>query len=297
MSQFLGVGIMYNPSLQGFFDTYGDAIDYVEVIPDVFLTDNGVGHPNRFALSAGSHEKLCALSARWPLVAHYVGFSLGTAGYFDQEYLANMVKFQDIYKFKWNSEHLSFSKVHDEEVGEYAVCLALPLPFDGEVLEMFAEKTKKIQAALNTDFLIENNVYFVHIEDEDYLEGVFLKELSEKGNCGMLLDLHNVHANATNFGFDRKQFLDSLDLTSVQEIHIAGGNVIGGMYLDSHSGPCNDEVWELLDYVVPKCPNLRGVTYEFHESYFDKLGNDGILAQINRAREICNKYIKSEVCL
>lgn len=66
---------------------------------------------------------------------------------------------------------------------------------------------------------------------------------------------------------------------------------------DSHSGPCNDEVWELLDYVVPKCPNLRGVTYEFHESYFDKLGNDGILAQINHAREICNKYIKSEVCL
>ncbi|XZF14461.1 DUF692 domain-containing protein [Chitinophagaceae bacterium MMS25-I14] len=297
MNDFLGVGILYNPSLDGFFRLHPEAIDYIEIIPDILFTDNGVGVPDRFEMSADSHEKLLFMGGKWPLVAHHVGFSLGTAGYFDTEYLQNVVRLQQEYNFLWNSDHLSYSKVHDEEVTEFNTCLSLPLPFDHEVLEMLAEKIRTIRKAVNTPFLIENNVYFVEIRDEEYAEGAFLKKLSEQSDCGMLLDLHNVHANATNFNFDRKVFVDSLDLSTVQEIHIAGGGVVAGMHLDSHSGPCNEEVWELLDYVVPKCNALRGVTFEFHESYFESMGHEGIAAQLDRAREICNKYKKTAVCL
>lgn len=288
---------MYNNSLDPFFDLYPKAVDYIEVIPDVWFVDNGVGTENRFEFKEHFAERLARLGANRPLVAHHVGFSLGTAGYFDREYLAHMAYMQQRYGFRWNSEHISYSKVHDEEVAEFNTCLALPLPFDDEVVQMLSEKIIQIRQAVDTPFFMENNVYFIEIKDEQYREGAFLKKLTDTSGCGLLLDLHNVHANATNFNFDAKAFVDSLDLESVGEIHIAGGSEAGGMYLDSHSGRCNPEVWELLDYVVPRCTNLRGVTFEFHESYFATMGNGGILEQLDMARRICEKYKNVGVCL
>jgi uncharacterized protein (UPF0276 family) len=76
----------------------------------------------------------------------------------------------------------------------------------------------------------------------------------------------------------------------VLEMHIAGGNEMNGTYMDSHAGPCPDEVWELLDYAVGKAPNLRGITFEFHESYFPLLQFDGLNQQMEMAKNIWNKH-------
>jgi uncharacterized protein (UPF0276 family) len=73
-------------------------------------------------------------------------------------------------------------------------------------------------------------------------------------------------------------------MEAVIEMHIAGGNEMNGTYMDSHAGPCPDEVWELLEYAVSKAPNLRGITFEFHESYFPLLQFDGLNRQLELAR-------------
>jgi uncharacterized protein (UPF0276 family) len=291
MTNFLGVGILYNPVVEGFLKEYPNAVDYVEIIPDTLMIDNGVGKKNRFEIQPAFFKKIKDLGARYPLVAHHVGFSLGSAEFFDFEYLENVVKLQNEFNFLWNSDHLSYSKVHDESVGEYNTCLAIPVPYDRSVLNMLSDKINMIRGKINTPFAIENNVYFVEIENQEYLEGDFLKELYQSSGCGLLLDLHNVHANAVNFKFDEKLFVDSLDLDSVTEFHIAGGNEVAGMYMDSHSGPCNEEVWDLLEYTFPRCKNLRGITYEFHESYFHLMNNVGIAEQLNRAKEISRKSL------
>ena len=83
-------------------------------------------------------------------------------------------------------------------------------------------------------------------------------------------------------------------MSRVLEMHIAGGNEMNGTYMDSHAGPCPDEVMELLDYAVSKAPNLRGITFEFHDSYFHLLQFDGLNRQLEMARNTWNKYhIKS----
>jgi uncharacterized protein len=84
-------------------------------------------------------------------------------------------------------------------------------------------------------------------------------------------------------------------MSKVIEMHIAGGNKMNGMYMDSHAGPCPDEVWELLDYAVSKAPNLQGITFEFHESYFPLLQFDGLNQQLDMARTIWNKYQVKQV--
>ena len=115
-------------------------------------------------------------------------------------------------------------------------------------------------------------------------------EFLNRLDSALLLDLHNVHTNALNHGFDPIGFVDALDLSKVLEIHIAGGNEIGGVYTDSHAGPCPDGVWELLDYVTARSPNLLGITFEFHESYYPALEESGIEAQLAQARAIWERH-------
>ena len=56
------------------------------------------------------------------------------------------------------------------------------------------------------------------------------------------------------------------------------------MYADSHSGAPPEPVWDLLEDLVGRAPNLRGITFEFHDSYLPLIGFDGVADVIARAR-------------
>jgi uncharacterized protein len=120
-------------------------------------------------------------------------------------------------------------------------------------------------------------------------EPEFLNALVRDGGCALLLDLHNLYTNALNHGFDASAFLSELDLDAVVEVHVAGGGEFAGVYTDSHSGPCPEQVWKLLEEIIPNTPNLKGVTFEFHDSYFPRLGADGVRDQLARARSIWSR--------
>src|SRR5262249_12936792 len=159
-------------------------------------------------------------------------------------------------------------------------------PYDEEVLEMVAERVQRFQQTVAVPLLLENSVYFVSFSDQDMTEPEFLNALTARTGCGVLLDLHNLYANARNHGFEARDFLCELDLSRVVEAHVAGGTEFAGMYTDSHSGPCPDEVWQLLEYVAPRAANLRAVTFEFHDSYYGRLGPEGVRTQLDRARQV-----------
>lgn len=286
----LGVGLLYNPSLELYLDACPDCCDYVEIIPDMFWTDLGTGHPQRFEEIDSWMSVLHRIAASYPLTAHNISYSLGSAGIFDKAYLQQMQDWHERFKFVWHSDHLSFVKVHNDQQQEHNAGLAVPVPYDYEVLDMIAGRINAIKRSINTPFLVENNVYFIDLPDQELSETAFLNELSNDTACGLLLDIHNVYTNAVNHGFDARDFISQLDLRKVVEIHIAGGNEMGGMYTDSHAGPCPQAVWDLLDYTLPLVPNLCGITFEFHESYFHLLQFDGITRELNRARMAWNLH-------
>jgi uncharacterized protein (UPF0276 family) len=146
-----------------------------------------------------------------------------------------------------------------------------------------------VQRAVSAPFLLENSVAFIDVPDQDMTEPEFLNAVATRSGCGLLLDVHNVYVNARNHGFDAYDFVDDLELEHVGEIHIAGGSELAGMYTDSHAGPCPEPVWELLEWVVPRAPNLSGITFEFHDSYYPLLKGDGIEAELRRSREIWDR--------
>ncbi len=110
-----------------------------------------------------------------------------------------------------------------------------------------------------------------------------MNALVRRTGCGLLLDLHNLHVNAVNLGLDADRFINGLDLDAIGEIHVAGGNSLFGAYLDLHAGACPSEVFGLLERTAPRCRNLVGVTFEFHETYFPGTGRSG------RARRNCKQ--------
>jgi uncharacterized protein len=286
----LGVGLMYNPALPEFLRTDLDCLDFLEITPDMFWTDRGPARSPRYEELESWVDVLDWIVERRPVVAHNIGLSIGNAGRFDMEYVEHMADWQRRYRFPWQSDHLSFAQVSAMDGSPHHAGVAVPLPYDGEVLELLAERVDRFQQTVGAPFLLENSVYFVTFKDQDMTEPQFLNALTARTGCGLLLDVHNLYANARNHGFDAYAFLDELDTTRVVETHIAGGTEFAGMYTDSHAGAVPQPVWQLLDYVVPRSPNLRAVTFEFHDSYYGQLGAQGVRAQLDRARGIVRRY-------
>lgn len=286
----LGVGLLYNPALPPFLRSDLDALDYLEVIPDMFWTDSPGPVGRRYVELESWVEVLEEVAPRRPIVAHNIGFSLGSADPFDPRHADQVAAWARRYDFAWHSDHLSFVRVSGPDGHEHNAGLAVPIPYDRELLDLVSERIAAIQDRVPAPFLVENNVYFVDVPEPEMTEPEFLNALVERTGCGLLLDLHNVYANARNHEFDAMDFVRELNLDAVREIHIAGGGELAGMYTDSHSGPCPEAVWQLLDRTVPLTPNLAGITFEFHDSYWSRLGAEGTRRELERARAAFDRH-------
>jgi uncharacterized protein (UPF0276 family) len=280
----LGVGVLYNAALPDFLRANLDRLDYVSVIPDTFWSDEGAGAVPRYIELEGDVDFLDWLAARIPLVAHGIGLSIASAEFFDDEYVEQVASWQQRYDFQWHSDHLSFVRVVDEHGHDHNAGLAIPFPYDEDVLAMIAERVRIVQERVPAPFLLENNVSYIDIPDQDMSEPQFLNALTHQTGCGLLLDVHNVVVNARNHGFAAAGFANEIDLTRVGEVHVAGGSDLAGMYTDSHSGASPDAVWDLLEVVVAAATNLCGITFEFHESYYPRLKWEGIREELALCR-------------
>jgi uncharacterized protein (UPF0276 family) len=229
-------------------------------------------------------------SGRFPLVAHSIGLSLGSAEFSDDAYVEQLARWHRRYGFLWHSDHLSFAQVRSAAGHEQHAGMAVPLPFDFDVLEMVTTRIRALRPLIPSPFLVENAVAYLTFSDQDMTEPKFLNALVRDSGCALLLDLHNLYTNARNHDFDASSFLQALDLDAVVEVHVAGGAEFAGMYADSHAGPCPEPVWSLLEEIMPRTPNLKGVTFEFHDSYFPVFGAEGVRKQLARARAIWARH-------
>jgi uncharacterized protein (UPF0276 family) len=287
----LGVGVLYNPSLQRFVREHADELDYLSVIPDRCWLDEGGGVPVRFAERESQVEVIDRAAQGLAIVGHSVGLSIGSADPLDTGHVEQVAAWQERYRMPWHSDHLHFIRLPGTDAhSELSAAMALPVPYDREVLEMIADRVDYVQARIPVPFLLENNVYYVDLPEQEMTEPQFLNALMARTGGGMLLDVHNVVVNATNHGFDARDFIGALDMERVVELHIAGGSELAGLYTDSHAGAVAGAVWELLPEVVAACPNLCAVTFEFHEGWFGTLGDDGVMRELRTARDVWQRF-------
>ena len=294
----IGVGALFNPSMSAFIECSLSCLDYLAVIPDRGWVDHGMGTSRRFSaprfqMLPSAEALLEGVVSLRPVVLHGIGLSICSAEFFDEEYACNLIDLAQRFNSPWISDHLSFSRVGTGH--ELNAAITLPVPYDREVLDLLIPRVQFFKQRLDRPFLLENNVYYFRYPGQQYTEEEFLNELCEEVGSGVLLDLHNLYTNSVNHGFSATDYLANLAMQNVTEIHIAGGMPMMGFHTDSHTGPVLEPVWDLLQHAIPLATNLRGVTFEFHESSYSILGERGILEQIERARTLVNAHSNREV--
>ncbi|MEA3274027.1 MAG: DUF692 family protein [Pseudomonadota bacterium] len=233
----------------------------------------------------------------WPVVPHGIGLSVGSAHRFNRDHVAQLARWFEWLRFPWHSDHLSYhlsdptlaaDGENDAAPAETNVGITMPLPRSRSTLARLKTRIEYVQDEIRAPFLLENNVYFVDSPGDEMGEAEFLNLLCAETGCGLLLDLHNVYVNSRNMRFDPLELVASLNLENVVEIHLAGGTLDGNYYLDSHSGASPAPVWELLDFVLPRAPNVAGIVFELFGSWYDAIGEDGLRAELRRMRECWN---------
>jgi uncharacterized protein (UPF0276 family) len=104
-------------------------------------------------------------------------------------------------------------------------------------------------------------------------EQAWIADIVSASGCGLVLDLHNLHANATNFSFDPLQFLSEIPLARVGCVHIAGGDWITApdgetrYLLDDHLHDVTEPVYELLSELAARTPQPLTVILERDGAY------------------------------
>lgn len=238
-----GVGIGWRPELALPIDRWSLAPEagarsratrpgFVEVIAEGLLDPTSVLPPELELL----RERGLAV------VPHGVSLSLGGAEPVDVERARALGRLARRLGAPLVSEHVAFVRAGGHESGHL-----LPVPRTREALEVTVENVRRAQEALDgVPLALENIAALFAWPTDELSEAEFLSELVERTGARLLLDLANLHASATNLGWDPVEVLDALPLDRVAYVHVAGGVRRHGRWHDTHAHPLPLVVVELV---------------------------------------------------
>ena len=218
-------------------------------------TDDGMWfevHPENYLVDGGPRRALLeSIRARHPVSLHGVSLSLAADAAPDPAHLARLAAFANQIQPVLVSEHLAWSVWR----GNYVPDL-LPFPRTQAALMRIASNIACTQDAMGRRIAIENPSHYLRIDGHDWDEIDFLKELSQRTGCGLLLDVNNVYVSANNLGYSAEAYIDAFPADAVMEIHLAGYSLdpkLGqSLLIDSHDAPIAPEVWHLYERLIAR---------------------------------------------
>ena len=213
--------------------------------------------PENYMRRGGFHrESLERVAQRRPLRTHGLAMNLGGIE-LDERYLDQLDATLNALGVDAHSDHLCWSG-H----GENCWHELLPLVFSLSNAKRVAENICRARDRIRRPLAVENVSYYgawarpgeaTRGEELAARELEFLHAVLDHADCGLLLDVNNLHVNATNHGFDAMKFLRQVPLHRVESLHVAGGERRadwGGLLIDTHAASVSSEVVELMQFVL-----------------------------------------------
>lgn len=198
--------------------------DYVEIQPPHVIFDPGL---------------LGALGSTRPLL-HSSDLSLASVGMeMDSEYLALTYRLLRATASPWLSEHISWNRFPGGDTRHFI------LPFLGdEVRDAVIANARILHAQSGLPVLLENAPRTLIVDlPGDAPEPLFMREVLEGADAGLVLDIDNAHATARAKDQGLLDYLRGLPLERTVEIHV--------------HDPVAD--WQLL-WPIAQLPSVRAVT-------------------------------------
>ena len=194
------VGLSWRGPLAAAILSNLDRIDVIELMLEDFIDASRA--------QLGSAQLL--RSSR-PVMLHGVSLGLASVGPVASLRLDRVARVVDAIAPESWSEHLAFVRAGDIEIGH----LAAP-PRTNATIEGTARNVDRAAAVLGARPLLENIATLVDPPGSDLDEARWVRETVAAADADLLLDLHNLHANATNFDFDPIAYLDQIPMDRVQ---------------------------------------------------------------------------------
>jgi uncharacterized protein (UPF0276 family) len=185
-------------------------------------------------------DYLMRIRERFPVVMHGVSMSIGSTQPLDRAYLAQVKALAARVEPQWVSDHLCWTGIAGRNMHDL-----LPLPYTEEALANVVERVRTVQDILGRRILLENVSSYVSYRDSQVTEWDFLREIAERADCLILLDVNNIYVSSVNHEFAPLDYLNAIPVDRVQQIHLAGHENHGDYLVDTHDHPVPDPVWEL----------------------------------------------------
>jgi uncharacterized protein (UPF0276 family) len=264
------VGIGWRPEIAAALARRSDEIDLVEVIAENFMDRRG-------------SAALRALTTDVPAVLHGVSLGLASAHPVDECRLARLARLVEKAHLPIWSEHLAFVRAGGCEIGH----LAAP-PRTAATIEGTLRNLARARALVGTAPMLENIATLIDPPASTMDEGAWISAIAAQTDAALLLDLHNLYANAVNFGADPHAMLHAMPLARVRMVHLSGGVWIGGhdgereLLLDDHLHDVPQTVYALLEELAAHVAQPLDVIIE-RDGRYPPI--DELLAQVRAARK------------
>ncbi|HQV42281.1 MAG: DUF692 family protein [Moraxellaceae bacterium] len=113
----------------------------------------------------------------------------------------------------------------------------------------------------------------------------FFGRLAQEADCALLLDMGHLVSWEMASGQRVMDAIADLPCERVIEVHIAGGKLrqtaAGPVYIDMHESTILDEVWAMLEAMLPLLPNVKALCYEC-----EGMDHDTVMAGLERLRTL-----------
>jgi uncharacterized protein (UPF0276 family) len=241
-------------------------VDWFEIISENYMVPGG----RPLAM-------LDRIRADYPIVMHGVSMSLASTGPLDFDYLRGLNTLAERVEPAWVSDHLAWTGVHGVNLHDL-----LPIPYTREALTHIVDRIKRVQDFLKRRLVIENASTYLAFRESEMDEWVFLKEMAERADCLLLLDINNVFVSGFNHGFEPRRFIESVPVDRVVQFHMAGHTDSENHKIDTHDQPVCEDVWVLYELACRRFGDVPAMIER--DDNFPPFAE--LLAELARLREI-----------
>ena len=230
----VGIGLRKEFAEEFATDNYLN-VDFVEFAPENWMKIGGYWK-----------RVLDQIAEKFPIYCHGLSLSIGSPDELDWHFIKDLKKFLDQYNVNTYSEHLSYSKSNNAHLYDL-----LPIPFRIDAADHIIKRIQNVQDFLERKIAIEIVSYYTPVAAQ-MEESEFINYIVSNSGCDLLLDVNNVYVNAFNHHYNPNTFIQNLDLSKVAYIHMAGHEKVNqDLIIDTHGEPIVDEVYSLLNNVLP----------------------------------------------
>lgn len=260
------VGLGWRPELAAGIFANLNRIDVLEVQADDY-----------FDAPASQVRALRTLARQAPVYLHGIGMGLASTHAVQRKRVEAMARLIDAVQPCGWSEHLAFVRAGGMEIGH----LAAP-PRNSNTLEGLCVNVELARRVTGSTPALENIATLIDPPGSEMTEPDWIAAATRGADSDLLLDLHNVLTNATNFGGDPYSALARIPLDRVGVIHISGGRMLpSGRILDDHLHDTPDVVFDMLKWVAARGQRPLTVVLE-RDGDYPPIG--ALVAELDRAR-------------